>query len=128
MNDEGITPRHATKAANALNNDGYFYHMIRAFCVHGLGREFYELKSDKGEIDLNEFVSLTMDEIGVLRQLPPRVVRCVIRSAANERPTKNESINAEDFASFALYSLFKGQAKSAQFNWAEIWREVFKGE
>jgi hypothetical protein len=123
---EGITPRGATKAANALNNTGYLHQMMRAYCLHELRREFYELNSETEVIDIPEFQRLTLAAIGVPAQLPRPAVQTVFRSAANETPGRGESIEADDFARFALFALFNGDAIKRQIDWGEIWREVFK--
>lgn len=123
-----ITPRQATKAANGLNNDGFLHQMVRAFCLHELGREWYELNASTPEIDVIEFQRLTVLQITGRQALPGHAVSAVFRTAANEKPLKHERITPDDFAAFAVGALFGGAALKDKIKWAEIWREVFKIE
>ena len=122
---DGITPRQATKAANALNNEGFLHHMVRAFAVHELGREWYELNASTPEIDILEFTRLTVHQITQAHALPGHAVSAVFRTSANEAPLPHERVTVEDFAAFAVFALFNGAAMNPKIKWGEIWAEVF---
>ena len=120
-----LNNRGAAKAANALNNTGFLHQMMRAFAVNTLGRQFYEMNAETEEIDLQEFHRLTLDQVGVPHSLKSESVAAVLETATGDLPVGDAKVESEDFARFALYALFNGEAIKRQINWAEIWREVF---
>ena len=125
-NPYNLTKRDASAAANALNNTGIVQQLLRSFCRDTLGRPFYELHAPSGSITLEDFAHLTMQQIGVPQALSPDAVKAAMQTAAGRELDPDASVIAEDFAGFALYSLFKNGTANGQIERAEIWTEIFE--
>ena len=62
----------------------------------------------------------------VPQALSPDAVKAAMQTAAGRELDPDASVIAEDFAGFALYSLFKNGTATGQIDWTEIWGEIFE--
>jgi len=125
-NTPPLTNREAAAAANGLNNDGFLFHMLRAYCLNTLGREFYEYHAQTAEIDVEEFERLTLSALGVPASLDAGAIRAVVASAANKETPPDSEIDLHHFQQFAVFALFTGEASKQRLRFGEIWRELFE--
>lgn len=117
-----LTPLIATKAANALNERGFVHYLIKAYCLHTLKREFFELHAIGAKIDAREMERVFWEGLGFPKALSEWAKNGVMKTAAGEVPTSNECINEDDLVDVALLQMLT----NAQIDWAEIWGSMFQ--
>lgn len=117
-----LTPQITKQAEGPLNARGFVHYLIKAYCLHTLKREFFELHAIGAKIDAREMERVFWEGLGFPKALSEWAKNGVIKTAAAEVPTSNECVNEDDLVDVALLQMLT----NAQIDWGDIWASMFE--